>query len=232
MFKEQPSKDIEKANAARRAVEMVRDGQLVGLGTGSTAILAINELGKRVSEGLRIRGVATSVGTHHQATQLGIPMIDLNDASSIDLTIDGADQIDPAFNMIKGGGGALVREKLVAIRSITEVIVVDSSKQVERLGTPWPLPVEVLKFAWRHTASSVAALGSTPTLRQRPDGPFESDNGNYILDCDFGLIQDAPYLERTIKLIPGVVECGLFIGLAAVLIVGSPDGANVIQCRS
>ncbi|HEY6330491.1 MAG TPA: ribose-5-phosphate isomerase RpiA [Blastocatellia bacterium] len=230
MSNDKSSKDIEKANAARRAVEMVRDGQVVGLGTGSTAIMAINELGKRVAAGLKIRGVATSVATHRLAVQLGIPMIDLDAVGATDITIDGADQIDPAFDMIKGGGGALVREKLVAIRSMSEVIVIDSSKQVKHLGAPWSLPVEVLKFAWRHTASSLGALGSAPTLRKGPDGPFESDNGNYILDCEFGVIDEAPYLERTIKLIPGVVECGLFIRLAAVLVVGIADGAKVIQC--
>ena len=234
MSETQPTRDLEKANAARRAVEMVADGQLVGLGTGTTSLIAIRELGRRVAEGLKIRGVATSVATYRLATELGIRMIDLNDVNdgeTIDLTIDGADQIDPQFNMIKGGGGALVREKLVAISSKQEIIIVDRSKQVPMLGDACALPVEVLKFSWRFAARSLASLGGAPRLRETAAGPFESDNGNYVLDCDFGAIDDPPYLERAIKLIPGVVEGGLFIGIATTLIVGTPDGAQVIQCK-
>jgi ribose 5-phosphate isomerase A len=227
------ARDLEKKLAARRAAEMVKDGQLVGLGTGSTAIIAIMEIGKRVlAEGLKIRAVATSAASHMLGVQMDIPMIDLNDAGRLDITIDGADEINPRFSMIKGGGGALVREKLVAFSSDAEIIVVDSSKRVSTLGEARPLPVEVLKFAWRYAARRLQDLGCTPHLRQAQSQPFESDNGNYILDCDFGRIDDPADLETTIKLIPGVVESGLFIRLASTLIVGIGEAVQVIDCKN
>jgi ribose 5-phosphate isomerase A len=218
-----------KRRAAERAVEFLKDGQIVGLGTGSTAIFAIRAIGRLVREGLKIRGVPTSVDTARCATELGIPLVDLNETCSVDITIDGADQIDGRFDMIKGGGGALVREKLVAHVTEREVIVVDPSKPVATLGGSCPVPVEVLPFGWCLAARLLAKLGCTPSLRQRNGQSFVSDNGNYIVDCEFGDISDPGYLERSIKELPGVVETGLFVGLAHTLIVGTESGADVTQ---
>lgn len=219
-----------KRIAAERAViDFVRDGQVIGLGTGSTAAFALEKLGQLVAEGLKIRGVPTSRQTELRAMELGIPLIEFNEVERIDVTIDGADEIDPEFNMIKGGGGALTREKLVAMASEREVIVVDSSKRVSRLGQSRPVPVEVLPFGWRLAARSLGQLGCSPKLRQQAGAPFLTDNGNYILDCDFGPISDPAELERRLKLLPAVVECGLFIGLAHTLIIGSESGVTLLH---
>src|SRR5262245_56194109 len=216
-----------KAVAARRAVEYIRDGQVVGLGTGSTAALAIKELGLLVARGLRIRGVPTSRSTELLAMECGIPLVDLNDACRLDVTIDGAVEIDPAFNMIKGGGGALFREKLVAIATEVEIIIVDPPKLVPILGQSAPVPVEVLQFGWCLSERRLRELGCTPQLREQGGRPYESDNGNYILDCHFGPIPDPEKLDKEIKQIPGVVECGIFAGLADRLIIGSDQGAEI-----
>jgi len=199
----------------------------VGLGTGSTARFAIEGLARRVREGLRIKGVPTSIATAKMAAEQGIALIDLNEVSGIDITIDGADEVDGDFNMIKGGGGALTREKLVALASARRVIIVDETKMVKTLGAKWPVPVEVLPFAWRYSFKQLESLGSRPTLRLKDGKPFETDNGNYILDCQFGPIADAPSLEKKMKLVPGVVECGLFISIADALVIGSDDEVEV-----
>lgn len=217
--------------AERAVVEFVRDGQVVGLGTGSTAAFALQKLSQLVAEGLRICGVPTSRQTELRAMELGIPIIEFNEVERIDVTIDGADEIDPEFNMIKGGGGALTREKLIAIASEREVIVIDSSKQVSRLGQSRPVPVEVLPFGWRSAARSLSQLGCSATLRRKDGEPFLTDNGNYILDCDFGPISDPATLERQIKLLPAVLECGLFIGLAHTLVIGSESGVTLFDRR-
>ncbi|MFL6216705.1 MAG: ribose-5-phosphate isomerase RpiA [Blastocatellia bacterium] len=219
--------DEAKRRAAERAVEMVNDGQVVGLGTGSTSRFAIESLGRRVREGLQIQGVATSEATAEMARGLGIRVLDLNEVASVDVTIDGADEIDAAFDMIKGGGGALTREKLVALASRQRVYVVDETKLVERLGERWPVPVEVLPFAWQQAASHIARLGCEPQLRLKDSRPFGTDNGNYILDCRFGGINEPRRVEKCLKLTPGVIECGLFIGVADVLVIGWPDGVEV-----
>jgi ribose 5-phosphate isomerase A len=216
-----------KAVAARRAVQFVEDGQIVGLGTGSTAAFAIKELGLLVSKGLRIRGVPTSKASAALAEKCGIPLMDLNESCKVDVTIDGADEIDAAFNMIKGGGGALIREKLVATVSDLEIIIVDPPKLVPVLGLTVPVPVEVLQFGWCLPESRLRELGCTPTLRREAGQEYESDNGNYILDCQFGPISDAAYLDKAIKQIPGVVESGIFAGLADRLIIGSDQGAQI-----
>jgi ribose 5-phosphate isomerase A len=216
-----------KAVAARRAVEFIRDGQVVGLGTGSTAAFAIKELGLLVNKGLRIRGVPTSKASTLLAEQCGIPLVDLNEVRKVDVTIDGADEIDPLFNMIKGGGGALIREKLVAIVSGLEVIIVDAPKLVAVLGNTVPVPVEVLQFGWCLPESRLRELGCIPRLRQESGHAYESDNGNYILDCQFGPITDPAYLDKAIKQIPGVVESGIFAGLADRLIIGSDEGVEI-----
>jgi ribose 5-phosphate isomerase A len=219
--------DEAKKRAAERAVEFVADGQIIGLGTGSTSRYAIEALAQRVRAGLRIQGVATSEATAQKARALGITVLGLNDVSAIDLTIDGADEVDEAFNMIKGGGGALTREKLVALASKRRVFIIDETKLVNRLGEGWPLPVEVLPFSWRHARSRIAQLGCEPQLRMSGERPFETDNGNYILDCRFKGIDEPRRIERCLKLIPGVVECGLFIDVADVLVIGWPDRVEV-----
>jgi ribose 5-phosphate isomerase A len=219
--------DEAKKRAAEWAVALVADRHVVGLGTGSTSRFAIEALGHRVREGLSIYGVATSEATAQQARALGITVLDLNEVSAIDLTIDGADEVDEALNMIKGGGGALTREKLVALASKRRVFIVDETKLVRQLGEHWPLPVEVLPFSWRHAKAKIAQLGCEPQLRMKGEQPFETDNGNYILDCRFSGIGEPQRIERCLKLIPGVVECGLFIGVADVLIIGRPDRIEV-----
>src|ERR1044072_7277076 len=213
--------DEAKKRSAEKAIEFVNDNQVVGLGTGSTARFAIEGLARRVREGLRIKGVPTSIATAKMAAEQGIALIDLNEISGIDITIDGADEVDGDFNMIKGGGGALTREKLVALASARRVSIVDETKMVKNLGAKWPVPVEVLPFAWRYSSLKLEALGCKTILRFREQKLFETDNGNSILDCQFGPIADAPALEKKMKLIPGVVECGLFIAIADVLVIGS-----------
>lgn len=221
-----------KKRAAERAIEFVTDGQIVGLGTGSTTRFAIQGLARRVGEGLKIVGVPTSLETERMAKELGIDIVQLNDVDHIDITIDGADEVDPRFNMIKGGGGALTREKLVAIASTKRVMIVDDSKLVDQLGQTRAVPVEVLPFAWRLTEKRLAELGCQPVLRQKSDATLETDNGNYILDCNFGAIADPESLEPRIKLVPGVVETGLFIRIADVLVIGFSDHVELKERAS
>jgi len=177
--------------------------------------------------------VPTSVDTERKARELGIPLVELADVSSIDLTIDGADEIDPDFNLTKGGGGALLREKVVAYISKREVIVVGRAKLVERLGTTFLLPIEVVPFARPVVARELARMGATPNLRvTSPEGPFVTDNGNQILDCRFEAgIEDPAALETTLDRIPGVVETGLFVGLAHVVVIGDDDGTCEVRER-
>lgn len=212
-----------KKVAGERAAELVDDGMIVGLGTGSTAYYAIQKLGGRVREGLLIRGIPTSEQSRIQAEREGIPLIDFAETIRIDLTIDGADEIDPAFNLIKGGGGALFREKLVATASHREIIVADESKLKDRLGG-FPLPVEVVPFGWQYVRLNLEALGCRARLRVSENGAFVTDNGNHILDCAFGAIDDPADLERRIGAICGVVESGLFVGLAHQVVIGKADG--------
>jgi len=219
--------DEAKERAALRAIEFIQDGQIVGLGTGSTAKFAIMGIAQRVREGLKLGAVATSLATERMARELGIPIVDLNDVSGIDITIDGADEVDQSFNMIKGGGGALTREKLVALASVKRVIIVDEHKLVTILGESWPLPVEVLPFAWTRSALMLSALGCSANLRGGKDKPFVTDNGNYILDCKFAAITNPSQMEKDIDLIPGVIESGLFVGIADVLIVGFDDRTEI-----
>nr|WP_255654534.1 ribose-5-phosphate isomerase RpiA [Cohnella sp. REN36] len=217
-----------KKNAAEEAVKLVQDGMIVGLGTGSTAYWAIERLGERVQEGLRIQTVATSKRSEAQARELGIPILPLEDIERIDLTIDGADEADGDRNLIKGGGGALLREKIIAAHSKRLVIVADESKTVETLGQ-FPLPVEIVPFGANLTMLRLAALLGHPRLRMDGDRPYVTDNGNWIADCRFGTIADPAGLERELNLIPGVVENGLFIGMAAAVYVGHADGSVSVR---
>jgi len=218
-----------KQRAAQRALEMIKDGQIIGLGTGSTAKFAIEGVGQLVREGMDLKAVPTSIATEKMARQLGIPLVELNATPGIDITIDGADEVDPAFNMIKGGGGALTREKLVALASKQRVILVDETKLVSCLGQTRLLPVEVLPVAWTLSARHLADIGGVASLRDQEGKPFVTDNGNYILDCGFGEIVDPPALEKQIRLLPGVVESGLFIGIADVLVIGYEDRVELKQ---
>jgi ribose 5-phosphate isomerase A len=221
--------DREKEAAGRASVKLVRDGDIVGLGTGSTAAYAVHFLGERVQAGLKIRGIPTSIHTQDLAARLGIPLTTLDECQQIDLTIDGADEVDPQLRLIKGGGGALLREKIVASATRKLVIIADSSKQVAMLGK-FPVPVEVIQFAEALVAKKIAALGASITIRATVSGkPFITDEGNHILDCNFGQIADPPALARALEGMPGVVEHGLFIGMATVALIGKGDG--VVEMR-
>jgi ribose 5-phosphate isomerase A len=221
--------DTEKAAAARASLRFVQDGNIVGLGTGSTAAHVVRFLGERVHAGIKIRGIPTSVKTQELAASLGIPLTTLDEFQQIDVDIDGADEFDPQLHLIKGGGGALLREKIIASASRQVVIIADSSKQVAVLGK-FPLPVEVIPFAQRLVAKKIGALGATVKLRQDAKGnPFLSDEGHHILDCSFGKIPDPPVLARQLSDMPGVVEHGLFIDLATVVLVAK--GENVTELR-
>lgn len=222
-----------KAVAGTYAANLVSDGMVVGLGTGSTAHFAITRLGERVREGLKMSGIPTSEASAKLAQELRIPLIGFDKAMQIDITIDGADEINPQFHMLKGGGGALLREKVVASITRRQVCIVDPEKAVEKLGR-FPLPVEIVPFGMDVVARRITALGGTPKLRQARDGsgkPYVTDNGNYILDCDLYPIEDPPALESQIKMMPGVVEVGLFINLAHTLVMGHPDGTCTVKER-
>lgn len=220
-----------KRQAAERALAFIEDGHIVGLGTGSTAEYATRGIARLVADGMRLRGVPTSEATARLARGLGIPLLGLNEVETIDVTIDGADEVDLAFNLIKGAGGAHVREKLVARATRLEVIVVDEGKLVSRLGAAFPVPVEVLPFAWRAARRGLESLGCSAALRGGEAAPFCSDNGNYVLDCRFGGMAHPAELERAIKALPAVVESGLFIGLTGALIVAGPGGVRVTEVR-
>ena len=220
-----------KRRAGYRAAELVEDGMTVGLGTGSTAFYLVERLGRRVrEEGLRVRCVPTSSRTEEQARSSGLTLVDFAEVRELDLAVDGADEIGPGLSLIKGGGGALLREKLVASAARRFVVIADVAKRVPVLGE-FPLPVEVVPFAWQVTARRVARVtGAEPSLRLGEDGrAFVTDNGNYILDCRCRRIPDPARTERELKLLTGVVECGLFVGLAHSAIVGTDEGVENIS---
>jgi ribose 5-phosphate isomerase A len=209
---------------------LIEDGQIVGLGSGSTALHVVNILGQRVAHGLQIIGIPTSEQTGRKAHRLGIPLSTLAEHDRIDVTIDGADEVDVSnLNLLKGRGGALLREKIVA--SVTErlIIVIDETKLVDRLGVHSAVPVEVVPFAWHVAARTLRSLGATPTRRTIRQGePFITDGGHFILDCAFGPIDDPGQLQRELDRVVGVVENGLFLGLASRVIVGGANGVRVL----
>lgn len=222
--------DQEKEAAARASLKYVKDGQVVGLGTGSTAAHFIKLLGEQVKNGLRIRGIPTSERSRQMALDLGIQLTTLDECQEIAVTVDGADEVDPQLRLIKGGGGAALREKIVASATKQLVIVADGSKQVERLGK-FPLPVEVIRFAQALVAKRIAALGAEVQVRNGADGvPFVTDENNHILDCRFGEIRDPDGLAQTLSQMPGVVEHGLFIGMASVAIFAR--GSEIVELKS
>lgn len=215
-----------KRQAAIKAVDYVRDGMVVGLGTGSTARHVIVALGERVKKGLRIKGVPTSQETARLARKAKIPLLQNDEVWPIDVAIDGADQVDPQFNLVKGGGGALLKEKIVAAAAQQFVVVVDHTKRVPVLGGSFPLPVEVMPFGWRNTARQIDALGGQAELRKRNGKIFVTEARHYILDVHFARINDPAALEAALNRIPGVVENGLFVARTSVLIVGTPAGVE------
>ena len=229
-----PGGDGLKRAAAARALEFVNDGMKLGLGTGSTAEAFLDLLAERVRGGLKIVGTATSQRTADKARALNIPLEELDALGQLDLVIDGADEADHELNLIKGGGGALLREKIVAASSTRMIVIADESKLVRQLGA-FALPVEVIPFGHGTTARRIGAVAHAhgythmvPVLRLKDYEPFRTDSGNYIYDCPFGAIQNVPLLAITLSTVPGVVEHGLFVGLASVLVIAGGDGVKVI----
>jgi ribose 5-phosphate isomerase A len=221
------TQDEAKRLVAKRAVEFVEDGMAVGLGTGTTATMFIRELAVRVQQGLKIRCVASSDASRDLGLSLGMNVMTLDELPELDLYVDGADEVGPGLALIKGGGGALLREKIVASAAKEFLVVVDSTKIVERLGR-FPLPVEVVKMALPVVEPRLAALGLNPKLRKAKsgDGPFLTDEENYILDCACGVIDDPEVLAAEIRGIVGVVEHGLFLGMASLALVAGEEGVT------
>lgn len=228
------SNDAWKLAAAERALQYVEPGMKLGLGTGTTAAKFVEVLGPKVKDGLDLICVATSEATQAHAEALGIHMTTLDELPFLDLTVDGADQLDGELRLIKGGGGALLREKIVATASGRMIVIADETKKVDTLGAH-PLPLEVVRFGLTATRNMVIALAADAgcegdiTLRIGPDGkPFVTDSGNYILDCAFGAIKEPEDLDEALKLIPGVVENGLFLGIADLAIIAGAEGVTIL----
>jgi ribose 5-phosphate isomerase A len=220
----------EKKEVGERAAEYVKDGMIVGLGTGSTVFFTISKLGELVQQGLSIKGIPTSKQTEKLATQVGIPLVSFKEIDQIDVAIDGADEVNRDLSLIKGGGGALLREKIIAKVANTFIVVADSHKMVDKLGG-FPLPVEVVPFGHEMTKKYIRELGCSPHLRQKDGIPFRTDNGNYIFDCGFPDITHPGDLERNLNMIPGVVENGLFVGMADIVITLNRSKEIVINLR-
>jgi ribose 5-phosphate isomerase A len=221
-----------KEQAAKYAVEFVRSNMVLGLGSGSTAKFALQEIGTRIKKGKlkNIVGIPSSNVSASFASKVGIPITSFAEFKKIDLTIDGADEVDPNLNLIKGGGGALLREKIIAQASQHEIIVVDESKLSKQLGLRWAVPVEVIPFAWQMEEEFLKSLGARITLRKNKEQSiFKTDQGNYILDCDFGPIADVQQLARQLNLRAAIMEHGLFIGLATEVIVAGKEGIRHLK---
>ncbi|MBN9296446.1 MAG: ribose-5-phosphate isomerase RpiA [Filimonas sp.] len=213
-----------KKRVGTYAADYVEQGMTIGLGTGSTVYWLIQELSQRVQQGLQIQIVPTSRQTQTLANEAGITIVDLNDTNGLMLTIDGADEVDNELNLIKGGGGALLQEKIVAAASKELIIIADGSKCVKKLGA-FPLPIEVIPFGWKQVQQKIIGLGCAEVvLRERNGQTFVSDHGHYILDCHFNVIEKPLSLNTSLHDIPGVVETGLFINMADIVIVGTEDG--------
>jgi ribose 5-phosphate isomerase A len=217
---------------ARRAADEVQPGMLAGLGSGSTAEALVAELGRRVAAGLRFTGVATSIRTRTLAESLGIPIMPLDEVETLDVCIDGADEIAPDLNVVKGRGGALLYEKLVAVRARRYVIIAAAEKLVAQLGTRMPLPVEVIPYGWARSAQALEPLGLKPTLRAAAGQPFVTDGGHYIVDCATGPIAEPAQLAQDIKALTGIVDHGLFIGLADAAMTIDDAGELAVQERA
>ena len=220
----------EKKEVGEKALDYIKDGMVVGLGTGSTVFYTISKLGELVNNGLSINGIPTSKQTEKLAKEVGIPLVSFNEVEQIDVAIDGADEVDPDLNLIKGGGGALLREKIIANAANTFIVIADPEKNVATLGS-FPLPVEVLPFGFEMTRKKIQELGIVPQLRKAQGTPFRTDNGNYILDCRFPDMTNLKELERELNLIPGVIENGLFLKMTDIYISLDRDKDNSIVVR-
>jgi ribose 5-phosphate isomerase A len=223
-------RDRQKRAAAARAVDSVMPDMVLGLGSGSTAELVLEALAARVAQGLRVVGIPTSRRTEARARQLGLTLTDFAAHRRIDLTLDGADEVERGtLNLIKGRGGALLREKIVAAASARMVAVVDETKLVDRLGAHVPLPVEIIPFGWQVTLERLAASGAVPTLRRVDGSPFVTDSGNYIVDCAFPVIANPAALQAELAAMIGVVETGLFIEMARAVVIGGRSGVEILE---
>ncbi len=223
-------RDAQKARAAARAVEEVKSGMVLGLGSGTTVSFVLAALAARIKIGLKIAGVPSSERTAEEAKRLGIPLTDIAAHRRLDLTIDGADQIARGgLDLVKGLGGALLREKMVALASERMIVVADESKLVDKLGGATPLPVEIVQFGWELTLDRLKAMSGAPRLRYIEDKPFITDNGNYIADCGFAAIPDPTGLDRSLRALFGVVATGLFCGLAAMAVIGTDSGVEILH---
>jgi ribose 5-phosphate isomerase A len=222
---DQNKQNAEKLEAALTAVKFVKNNDVVGLGTGSTAAFAIKELAKRMQSGLKITAVASSKGTEDLAISLGIPMLDMGKLSSIDISIDGADEFTTALNLIKGGGGALFREKIMASLSKNSIIITDASKKVDLLGA-FKVPVEIMPLALQYVLDQIGLLNGKGVLREKDHKIFITDNGNYIVDVDFGLINEPEKLAEDLNQIDGLLAHGIFVGLASKIIMS--DGGEIV----
>lgn len=220
----------QKKIAGEKAAEYIKDGMIVGLGTGSTARYLVDKVGEMVRNGLCIQAVPTSKATEQQARQLGIPLLDINEVEAIDLAIDGVDEIDRDFNATKGGGGALFREKIVADLAKEVIWIMDESKLVEHLGD-YPLPVEILPYGCQVTVRKLEKLGYHPVMRNKDGELFVTDNGNYIVDLHLSAPVDVEEVRKNLSGIVGVLETGQFLKMCARIIVGTDDGAKVIEAR-
>jgi len=220
--------DKEKELAGSAVSDFLYDGMILGLGTGSTFYYAIQKIGEMVKEGLKIKAVSTSSSTDRLAESLNITLLSINDVEKIDLTIDGADEVDPNFNGIKGGGGALLFEKVAAKFSKKNLWVVNAAKMVDKLGA-FPLPIEVVPFALGNVFNKLKLRGCNPEIRMNKGKKFLTDSGNYIIDVNLGIIEDPYKMEVDLNMIPGVVENGLFLDVVDIVIVGKGDGVEIIK---
>ncbi|TMU88289.1 ribose-5-phosphate isomerase RpiA [Bacillus sp. BHET2] len=219
---------MKKKAAGEKAVDYIQDGMTIGLGSGSTVYWTIQKLGELVSQGLQISAIPSSAETERLARQFGIPLTTFSEVDHLDLSIDGADEVDSDYNLIKGGGGALVREKFVDAFTNKFIVVIDESKLVNKLGA-FPLPVEVVPFGWEMTSTQLAKFGCAPILRMKEGEVFISDNGNYIVDCQFSSIENPSSLHIELKQLLGVIETGLFTGMTNMVLVGKKDGVDIID---
>ena len=223
-----------KQKAGEEAAKRVVNGQRIGLGTGSTVRYFLEALGQRLAEGdlSEIVGIPTSARTEAQARTLNIALATLEEAPALDLCVDGADEVDPQLNLIKGLGGALLREKIVASASRHFIVIVDNAKLVKELGQNCPVPVEILPFGWNVTAEQIRAIGGNPVLRMENNSPYKTDQGNHILDCHFGTIEDPWQLARDLDSLPGALGHGLFLGFANEVIIGTPEGIETLSRKA
>ncbi len=226
-----PELEDKKKRAAEASLKFVKDGMVLGLGTGSTARHVLEGLSRKIAEGWHLQGVPTSLATAEAAKMLGIPLTSLEEHPRLDLAIDGADEVDPKLDLIKGMGGALFREKIVAAASKRFIVVVDDTKVVSRLGTKTPVPVEVHPFGWRTVKTALEGLGARVEMRTRDGQTFRTDNGNHILDARFGPIKSPARLARDLDAIPGTVAHGLFLGMADIVLVGTDKGVRTLRPR-